>query len=139
MESVVKKNSSIIGAILLSLLTLSVFAAEQNMGPESSVRRFQAAVLSRDIAELQRCVVQPIGTPSVAELQAEITQLQSWGAVLQITRTTRFVDHVVVDAQYRTSTGDMVFLAYVLRRDGGRWKVDADQTRTFVSTSFGIR
>ncbi len=138
MDSKAARNSSIAAAILLSLLTLTVFASEQKIGPESSVRLFQEAALSRNMEDLQRVVLQPIGTPTVAELQADVMQLQTWGAAVQMTRTTRFQDFVVVDAQYRLSNGEYVFMAWVLRRDRGRWKVDSDQTHLLGRNPFGL-
>jgi len=131
-------RSTIWSSILLALLTVIVFASEQRKGPESSVRAFQEAVLTNDLATMKALVIQPLGTLSVSQLRAEVLQLRAWGAVARITRTTRIRDHVVVDAQYTLPNGRLFYLAWVLRREKGIWRVDADQTQAFVTRSFGF-
>ncbi|MCB0826335.1 MAG: hypothetical protein KDC26_09110 [Armatimonadetes bacterium] len=120
--------SSVVSAGVLSVLTLATFAYSRDRGPESSVRRFHQAIVSRDLKELERVTVKDKSDALNYLVQSVDGMIQRSDAVV-LDRVEQSGRDAYIDVKYRFPMNRGIFtLRYVVVLDGRRWKIDARQT-----------
>lgn len=119
-------------ALVLSLVTLSVFYVLRDYGPESAIRRFHRAVRIGDPNELARVTEQPIGSPPVQELVGWVNQMNLIGGRYQLLRVERQPREVYAALAYQGPNGESYATVWVVEKRGTSWKIDAARTATIL-------
>lgn len=136
----VKPNriSAWIASAVLAAITLGVFYVVRDYGPESAIRRFQFAVLSRDTNALGAVTLQPLNDPSVQHLVTSVEMLTQRGANYQILQMNRGPDAVVAAVQYTLSNGESAPTYWVVVKQNRTWKVDTLETGLYFRKTLGL-
>ena len=131
------RTSTGIAALLLATLTISVFWALQNSGPESVLRRFHRAAVNGDFQELAE-VVSPDSTPqAVRILQYGVADYARMGARYQMLRMKRSPRLVQATVAYVLPNRQMVpTMTWIVEKRGTQWKVNADKTLSVLAQAF---
>lgn len=121
---------SVGSALILAVLTLTVFVLAQNRGPESSLINYLEAVASRDTARLQRVSAEPVTDPAA---QALASQFSGWiraGAKVQTAGVEQGGRRSVVKVVLTSPRGELAAIPVVLVKPPGRyrWLVSATET-----------
>lgn len=137
------KQANIATCTVLAGLTLAVFAAAQSAGPESTVRRYLAALGSNDAARMQTLITTPIESPyNIWLVNASRAVV---GAPMRAKGKERSGNLVLVatdhDRTMMTVRGPEKMVStifWVLVRTNGQWRIDPVRTYQFreQSTSF---
>lgn len=127
-------------AAVLAGLTLSVFAALRDYGPESAVRRFHQATLDGDEPGLQRVTKEEVRSTYVLRLRQELERLGREGArirmgfvqkEMRVDRSTMAqIPSVIAEVRYYSPRG-VQSIYWVLDHDPGGWVVNATETWNF--------
>ena len=124
-------------AAVLSLITLTVFFVLQDYGPESTVRRFHQATVSRDDTELRRVTAQDLDYPSVSYLRQSVyNAVVRNRASVRLGNVAREPGRAVAEVDYLSPFGSATILWVVVETKAG-WKIDADQTLSLLSNLSG--
>jgi hypothetical protein len=126
------RPGSILAAVLLSTLTLGVFAIQANSGPENTVRRFHEGVLRNNPKEVAAFLVQPIEDYSSQVLVRRLQSLAQLGATMDVTRIVRQQNRAIVDVRYTLQNGQIITMLWVTQLDRGVWKVNAIDTLAII-------
>ena len=133
MEASTVAPAAIVSAISLSVFTLGIFAIQQNYGPDSAVRRFEAAVRAKDWRALQTTVFDPVDSFPVGYLVETIQRIQASGASLHTVRTNREGKSASVQTSIDLPDGQAISMVWQVSRQGGAWRVDAAGTLNFMN------
>lgn len=119
-----------VAASLLAVLTLGVFLPLQNSGPESVIRRFHMASLSRDDSELQRLTLQDIRSPEVVQLRGIVYEIARAGGTFQLGRVLRKPRLVQAEVLYSVPGLGTAVSGWVVQKPAPqtRWKINAAAT-----------
>ena len=122
-----------LSAVVLALVTLSVFAALQDYGPDSTLRRFFEAVVSHDQDRVFSLMARTGQNPPLTEgekyVVAEIDSLANMGGSYHIERIRRPMDRVAEAwVRYDLPNGEQRMVSWILIRPGNRWSVDLSST-----------
>jgi len=126
------------GAVLLTLLTVTVFFLFQNYGPESAVRRFQEAVAAKDPREVTDICVTGASQPTIARLAGWIEQLQNDGAVTVIRGMDRQPTLVLIQTVSELHDGRGVAITWVVKKQTDGWKIDPEGTVNYWRHALGL-
>ena len=107
-------------AATLAVATLGVFATFQNYGPESAVRRFHHAIVTRNDAELAQVVDTSPETSAVRDLRSYVTRSLNGGASYRIVKSERSPTQVEMLALYAGRPP----IVWVVVKARDRWRVD---------------
>lgn len=121
---------SVGSAVVLAVLTLSVFVLAQNRGPESSLINYLEAVASRDTARLQRVSAEPVSDPAAQALAAQFSGWIRAGAKVQTAGVDQGGRRSVVKVVLTSPRGELAAIPVVLVKPPGRyrWLVSATET-----------
>lgn len=134
-----KRMTGWLAALLLSALTLSVFAVLQNYGPESAVRRFHEAAVNRNAEQLRRVSVRDLQDMPTRYLTFRVDELIRSGTRIQIRRTIREPRRVLVEVRYFFPGGGQTSLWWhVERQPNGEWRVNARRTLELARMRLGF-
>lgn len=125
------RASNILAAGALVTLTLAVFAASRNTGPESSIRRFHLALLNQHEAEFYEVVLPP-RTPAGATVAAETEFLLRRGARVRLGAIEKRPPRAIVEVAYIFDNG-VYARRFALLRQRGTWMLDLDETARLTS------
>ena len=116
-----RRDPSLVAAVVLAAVTLSVFGVFQNYGPESAVRRFHHAVAIKDDAEIGQVSTQPADSSAVMDLKRFVTRaLANGGSGYRILTSERTDTQVVMLARYE----GLPPIVWVVVKTRDRWRVD---------------
>lgn len=136
MRDFLRRYGSVGAALVLSLLTLGVFALARDKGPESTVRRFHVAVAEGDSSAVMRLMTDGERV-SGRELRAIVSSLVSQGARVQLGRVQIDGRLAYVDVAYLNARNQVVWaLRYVVKKDDLRWQIDAGETNALRRQMF---
>lgn len=129
MREPVRRLTTVASAVLLSLVTLSVFAS-QVRGPEAVLRLFHEGVARRDRAMVQSTLYQRLDSPESYFLAAFVNQRLAERRSIEIyrTRANTGTGWAVYEVHYVSERTRPVIAIWVVRQDRGTWKIDANQT-----------
>lgn len=121
-------------AALLAFATLGTFASLQYAGPEGAVREFILGVGRRDRTAVESHLVQAVDSPT-SQFLIERTGmlLASNYRYVAGRRTTMQGNNTLLEGAFISPLGQPAPLVWVVRREGRRWRVDADATLQIVS------
>lgn len=119
---------ALLPAVTLAALVLFVFATLQNYGPESAVRRFHEAVLTRNVEELNEVVYVPFQRQDLDALVLSLQKLFAAGARIRLRDVERSPYMVHVSVLYHTPSGASGSGIWVARKTPAGWKVDVGST-----------
>lgn len=121
--------SRILVPILLSVLTLSVFAQLRDYGPESTLRRFHEAIRDQDLETLDRLTVEGANDYRLIALARSFKRAFDLGVSAQILGIRREPDRVVAEVAYvRPGSARYEPFNWVLVKSGGRWLVNTNES-----------
>jgi len=123
--------SNLLAASVLVALTVAVFAASRNTGPESSIRRFHLALLNRREADFYTVVLPP-KTPPGATVAAETEFLLRRGARVRLGAIEKRPPRATVEVAYIFDNG-VYARRFALVRQRGTWMLDLDETARLMS------
>jgi hypothetical protein len=124
----IKQKWSVLSAVVLSILTLTVFGFSRDQGPESSVRRYLAALGSQEMVQaLSHVATNPPGK-NEQELANLSLNLLARSRQVQLARVQQSGRTATVDVIFRGPNIGIVPFQYVVVKPGLRWKIDAGQT-----------
>lgn len=127
---------------ILSILTLAVFYALRDYGPESALRRFHQATIDQDLQALQRVCKEDVESPAVQRLLQHVSTLIRQGARIRmgfvhrenrqerVGGQTTTIPSVITEVRYYTAQG-VQNIFWVLDHDPGGWVVNASETLSF--------
>lgn len=121
------KSQSLLAAIALSTLTLSVFALSANRGPESAVRRFHQALLEGDHAMVVN-LMEDGEQESGRYLRLQIASALAQGVQIQLRRVTTEGRLSYVDVIYLSGNRLVGAIRLVVRKPGNRWMINAGES-----------
>jgi len=124
-----RQAASIVAAAILSILTLSVFAVQQNNGPESAVQRFHEGLQQGDARAVAAVSFQSLDDPSFTELGSRVTMLMRAGAQVQLVHIERKDNAAIVHVSYSLPKQRLVtYIPFAALRLRGAWMVDSRKT-----------
>lgn len=132
MQGSILAPTAIAAAASLAVVTLSIFALQQNYGPDSAVRRFELAVREKNLQALQASTTDPIDSFQVGYLVDTIRQIQASGGSLRTVRTRREGRLASVQTSINLPGGRSMDMVWIVVRQDGAWRVDARGTLNFV-------
>ena len=130
------KYGTAASAILLSVLTLAVFALSRDNGPESTVRRFHQAVASGDMIAVHK-EMSDASRESGKALRQSVRNALAQGASVQLGKV--YIDGrlAYVDVMYVMNGNQVVaILRYVVKKSDLRWQIDAGETNALRRQMF---
>jgi hypothetical protein len=123
-------RSAVISSIALAALTLGTFWILREYGPASTLRRFHVAVLSgseRDIADAVTSQSSPLAVRLLARLVFERARLEGRYQLAGV--EPHGEGRVIAEVNYLfPNRGMMVTMLWVVDREAGRWRINADET-----------
>ncbi len=127
-------------ALLLAVLTLSVFWVLQDVGPESAIRRFHQALARRDAGELQSVTLQPLQAPAPQALVSRTQTLLTQGARFRVLRMDRTPNQVIAEVAYVLPNKTGTVMLWVIRNSDrtAAWRVDATATLMATREAVGL-
>lgn len=121
------KLASYGSALMLSVLTLLVFAYSKDQGPESAVRRYHQAIASGDMETLRE--IESGGNRYSQELASYLQQVMSQSQRASLGRVRQDGRTAYVDVIYPLGDGrGMMAMRFVVKKPNLRWKVSSDET-----------
>jgi hypothetical protein len=143
-------KSSVVVALVLSLVVGTIFFVLQNYGPESTIRKFHSAIqrglsvagagnqsLTKSLRDIQREVIEPLGLVNgsqgdpagVSILRFAVNQMQN-GGKLQILRMDRYPREVRAVVAYYYPNRPPQEMIWVVEKPTGRraWLINATKT-----------
>ncbi len=132
-------RASLGAAGVLALAVGFVFATLRDYGPESAVRRFHRAVQVRDWNDLRRVTAQPLESPSVQRLAAEVARLTQGRHQHRLVRMDRSPVQAHAAVVYSYPGGLREVRIWIVDLKDGTWKVDADKTLTTLRDALELR
>lgn len=129
MREPVRRLTTVASAVLLSLVTLSVFAS-QARGPEAVLRLFHEGVARGDRVMVQSTLYQGFGSRSSQALVAFVAQMLREERSFEIYRSRANTGGgwAVYEVHYVAGWTRPAIAIWVVRRDRGTWKIDSDRT-----------
>lgn len=119
-------------AVVLSLLTLVVFAYSKDQGPESAVRRYHQAVLNQNPLELKK--LETGSEANSRQLPIFVGQLFSQSESISLGRVQKNGRRAYVDVIYRLSNErGIMALRFVVDKPDLKWQVQSDETVRLLS------
>lgn len=119
-------------ALLLSALTLAVFAYSKDQGPESAVRRYHQAIVEGDLMSLQQ--TETAGGRYSRELAPYVSQVMAQSQRASLGRVRQNGRLAYVDVIYPLASGrGMVAIRFVVEKPKLRWQVSSDETVKMLS------
>lgn len=123
------RKIGIVAAVLLSVLTLTVFYRLQDYGPESALRKFHVASVNGDWRTLSQVTIANVPEDVLVDLQKSVSEIARAGGryeMRQIVRTREKAQALVVySLPFR---GQEVPHIWVVTKESGRWKVNPGET-----------
>lgn len=114
-------------AVVLTLLTLAVFAYSKDQGPESAVRRYHQAIAEGNVEELRQ--VEAPGSQYSQQLASYMQQVMSQSQRASLGRVRQDGRTAYVDVIYPLASGQgMAAMRFVVKKPNLRWQVNADET-----------
>lgn len=136
MRDFLTKYGSVASALVLTVLTLSVFALSRDRGPESTVIRFHRAIFEGDESAVIRELTDPQNEAG-KQLRSEIKKVLGLGAQVQLGRVYTEGRLSYVDVVYVVNGNQMVAaLRYVVKKNDLRWQIDAGETNALRRQMF---
>ncbi|MBX3119911.1 MAG: hypothetical protein KF784_12665 [Fimbriimonadaceae bacterium] len=121
--------ASLPAAAVLTLLTLSVFYLLRDFGPESAVRKFHRAVLSRDFAKVQESIRPETNQESLDFLARGVWNFARADGRFQIRSLQRNTNQVTAEVEYSFPDRSLVATTlWLVEKDQTGWKVNVNAT-----------
>lgn len=119
-------------AVVLSFLTLAVFAYSKDQGPESAVRRYHQAVINRDLEAVRKMET---GDGQYGnELPRVVGQLTSESQSVSLGKVQKDGRRAYVDVIYTLSgQRGIMALRFVVDKPEMKWRVQSDETVRLLS------
>ncbi|MFM9873987.1 MAG: hypothetical protein ACKVQS_11045 [Fimbriimonadaceae bacterium] len=119
-------------AIILTLLTLSVFAYSKDQGPESAVRRYHQAIAEGDMESLRQNEVSE--SRYSKQLSTYLVQVMAQSQRASLGRVRQNGRFAYVDVIYPLASGrGMAAMRFVVEKPKLRWQVNPDETVKLLS------
>jgi hypothetical protein len=119
-------------AVVLTILTLAVFAYSKDQGPESVVRRYHQAITEGDVEGLRQ--IETGDSRYSAELSTYLQQVMSQSQRASLGRVRQDGRTAYVDVIYPLAAGrGMAAMRFVVQKPKLRWKVNPDETVRLLS------
>lgn len=132
------RASSLVPAIALAVLTLAVFWVLQDYGPESAIRRFHDAVLSRDALALAQVTEDDLNDLPTQRLIQNVLLLGEKGATYRILGMQRETRRVAAEVQYNLPDGKSGRTIWIVVKRNRVWKVEASETGQYFRKTLGL-
>ncbi len=126
-----------IAAGLMTVLTLSVFGAAQNQGPESAVKRYHEAVRAGNLNAVSEVTSENPRAGQPAGLHLLVRRLLDSGAQVRFGGTRKNYPEALVEVAYVLPNGEVWAWPYVTRLQAGRWRIDSIETIRMASSPMG--
>ena len=127
-----------IAAIFLVVLTLGIFATQQNKGPEGAVALFNYAVQNHDF-KAARALSAPSPYPtSLVLLEEEVSHFFRLGAEYESGTVSHKDGYDFVELVYDFPNGNHILTVWVASKGKSGWKIHPDKTIELWKESFGI-
>lgn len=124
-------------AAVLAIVVLTVFDKLQNYGPESAVRRFHEALITRNEPELEDVLYDPGSTDALNDIIARIYPLLADGAPIHLSDIDRKPSTVLVLVAYYPPDAQAASYDWVATKTPSGWKVNAAATTRLWAPIFG--
>lgn len=111
----------------MAVLTLGVFFLLQNYGPESAVRRLNAAIQTRDLDAFSTLTV-PSGPLDERTLLGAVGPYLRPEGQYRVIYTDGQNDRAETVVEYRAPGLPVLYVRYVSVRERNRWRVDVAQS-----------
>lgn len=122
------KTASVVAATVLSVLTLSVFAASRGQGPESTVLLFHRAVAKPDAKLIQESLLN-YHDPGDQVLVREVRNILSRSREVKLGKVYTQGRKSLVDVYYVIDRGPTaIVIRYVVEKPENKWKVNGAET-----------
>lgn len=136
MRDFLAKYGSVVSALILTVLTLAVFALSRDRGPESTVIRFHRAVYEGREASAIRELTDAQDEAG-KQLRSDVKKVLDLGAQVQLGRVYTEGRLSYVDVVYVLNGNRMVAaLRYVVKKNDLRWQIDAGETNALRRQMF---
>lgn len=123
------RNPSILAALLLTIFTVSVFAALHDYGPETAIRRFHDAATRRDFDKLAQLVQQPSPDQDLETLANSVYTLAKRGYSYEIGRVMRTPRRVIAQVIYRgPNNTNSLAQTWVVEKRQRTWEINTQAT-----------
>lgn len=121
--------TNLVAASVLAVLTLSVFYLLREFGPESAVRKFHRAVLSRNYAQLNEVIHSETDPVELDYLASRVWNFAATDGRFQIRSLQRSTDQVTAEVEYSFPNRALVVTTFwVITRESSAWKVNVNAT-----------
>ena len=129
MPAMTKQNQSFLAAVLLSSLTIAVFAAARDSGPESALRRLNEAIKSGDRMAQGALFEEPHNDPFEGQLAGVMNAANQAGLHFKIGRIKLRGREAWVEAAYLDpGNSRFVPIQFALVKPDRRWLVSSHRT-----------
>lgn len=132
------RATSLVPAIALAALTLTVFWVLRDYGPESAIRRFHDAVLNRDTNALAQVTDNDLNDISTQRLIKNVVLLGEGGATYRILGMQRETRRVAAEVQYNLPDGKSGRTIWIVVKRNRVWKVEASETGQYFRKTLGL-
>lgn len=136
-------SSSVVASILLTLLTVTVFALSRNQGPESAIQRYHESLYrlgfqkaldqiangnaTGDAAEIRMSTVQSAQDAATTAFHRDIAQLLSQSKSVRTAQVHRSGRIAFLDVVYANNQGVMT-IRYAMQKGPNGWQIDTVET-----------
>jgi len=122
---------AIIPAAILGALTVGVFYVLRDFGPESALRKFHFAAISRDLEALDDVCDSAADPDATRYLVTELQSAARRGARYEVGKVVRKGDQAVATVIYRyPGQGIEIPTLWVVEKKDSRWRVNPHLTMT---------
>lgn len=122
-------ESGLAAAAILAALTIAVFFALQNYGPESAVRRLHEAFLRKDRAAFAQLLDEPLDDPSVSGVILTLERIAPYADSYRLESMERKVNAARLGVVYLRRSRIIAAAPWWVDRVGSRvWRINATKT-----------
>lgn len=137
------RPKGVIAALILAVITLTVFYNLRDYGPESAIRRFHEGLAKligsngQDVSGVEAAAEPPQSAANFQLVVQYVRELVARGIPYRIMKMDREPDEVSATAVYGAPGGRQIAIIWVVDKDGPAWKVNIDKTATILRDQLG--
>lgn len=119
--------ATVASALLLAVLTLSVFLVSRGRGPQSTLTRYHQTLLEGRSSQLAEFYSAPRG-PSAAYLEQLVRGLAATSRRISFGRIVTRGNNALADVVYDSAAAGLRPMRFVFRRSPEGWSIDPEET-----------
>lgn len=127
---------SYLAAGLLAAVTLFTFYVFRDYGPQSTIRRFHAAISQDNVSELANLTTDGLNAASTRRMVLFVAQLAERNPTYEIVEMKRLRDVVLAAVEYRFPNGAAMGVVWHVRRMPADWRIDCAETERGLHQRF---